>query len=181
MVDAILVRPREAGDLQTGRVDDVGVSFEGFDGDAHSGLTRLSDVRIRKTYAKHTVIRNTRQISILSTEEMIQIAERMGLPGILPEWVGANLLLAGIPELTLLPPSTRLVFSSGASLVVDMENEPCRFPGDIIEIHHPGYGKQFVAAAENRRGLTAWVEKEGRIHMGDTVALHLPPQRIWHL
>lgn len=35
----------------------------------------------------------------------------------------------------------------GASLVVDMENEACSFPGELIDQHHPGYGKYFVKAA----------------------------------
>ena len=93
--------------------------------------------------------------------------------------VGANLLLSGIPDLTLLPPSSRLIFSSGASLVVDMQNAPCAYPGKVIDEHHPGKGKGFPRAAIDRRGLTAWVEREGSIATGDNVELHIPPQRIY--
>lgn len=179
VVETILVRNHGSEDLQTCRVDDVAVSFAGFAGDTHAGLTRLSDVRVRKTYTNKTIIRNTRQVSILSSEELHGIADHMGITEVRPEWVGANLVMSGIPELTLLPPSTRMIFSSGASLVVDMENAPCRYPGDMIDRHHPGYGRHFVAAAANKRGLTAWVEKEGHIRANDKVSLHLPPQRFW--
>lgn len=101
----------------------------------------------------------------------------MEIPQVLPEWLGANLVIAGIPTVSLLPGSTRLLFSSGAALVVDTENGPCRFPADIIERHYPGRGMKFIAAATHKRGVTAWVEKEGDICRGDTIAIHLPPQR----
>jgi len=51
-----------------------------------------------------------------------------------------------------LPPSSRLIFSSGVSLVVDMENAPCRYPGDIIEKHHSGKRHLFAKAAQGLRG-----------------------------
>ena len=60
-----------------------------------------------------------------------------------------------------------------------MENAPCAYPGEIIEHHHPGKGRGFPRAAINKRGLTAWVEREGIIATGDDVALHIPPQRIY--
>jgi hypothetical protein len=72
-----------------------------------------------------------------------------------------------------------LLFTGGAALVVDMENAPCAFPGRVIDQFHPGKGKQFTKAALHRRGVTAWVEREGRIELGDEVALHIPPQRIY--
>jgi len=107
------------------------------------------------------------------------IARAMGLESLKPEWLGANILLAGIPDFTLVPPSSRLIFSGGASLVVDMENEPCKGPGEIIEQNHPGYGKHFAKSALGLRGVTAWVEKEGTISEGDTLSLHIPPQRLY--
>ena len=103
----------------------------------------------------------------------------MGLDELPPEWVGANLVTRGIPDLSLLPPSTRLMFSSGATLIVDMENAPCRFVADVIEKHRPGKGSAFIAAAQHKRGVVAWVEKPGDIGLGDTIVLHMPPQRIY--
>lgn len=143
------------------------------------GLTRASCGRVQQQYAKNTEIRNVRQVTILSCEEMQQIANAMDIPTLLPEWVGANLSLSGITTLSQLPPSSRLIFEGGVSLVVDMENGPCKHPGDIIERHHPGHGKHFASAAMNQRGVTAWVEREGTIRQSEHVRLHIPPQRLY--
>ena len=178
-VEATLVNRDRDATLASARVEQVEVSFGGFKDDSHAGLTRAACVRTKEQYREGTEIRNTRQISILSQEELDEVANTLDLSVVEPEWVGANLLLSGIPELTLLPPSSRLIFSSGASLVVDMENAPCAYPGRVIEEHHPGKGKAFPRAAVHRRGLTAWVEREGSIATGDEVELHIPPQRIY--
>ncbi len=175
---AVLINSDER-DLCTQPVDGVDADFGGFPGDVHHGVTRASCVRVRRQYPIGTEIRNTRQISILAADDLDAIAAELGIASLLPEWVGANLLLQGIPTLTELPPSTRLIFPSGAALVVDMENEPCKFPGEIIEQHHPGQGRGFARAARGRRGVTAWVERPGRIATGDAVAVHLPPQRLY--
>ncbi|SET37663.1 MOSC domain-containing protein [Oceanicella actignis] len=157
----------------------VEATFEGFAGECHGGLTRPSCSRVAAQYPKGTEIRNARQVSILSVEELADIAARMGLEALRPEWLGANLVLEGIPDLTLLPPSSRLIFASGASIVVDMENGPCQFPAQEIERERPGKGKGFKPAAEGRRGLVGWVERPGPIALGDEVRLHVPPLRLY--
>ena len=178
-VAAVLVNASGDKALEKYRAEAVRVTYEGFEGDSHSGLTRQSCVRVKQQYGIGAEIRNVRQISILSREELAEVAGTMEIPEVLPEWVGANLLLEGIPEFTRIPPSTRLIFAGGASLVVDMENGPCKFPGDVIEKHHPGRGGLFARAALGKRGVTAWVEREGEIRAGDRVEVHIPPQRIW--
>ncbi len=166
-------------DLESAPLNSVDVGYEGFIGEAHGGLTRPSCSRVKLQYPRGTEIRNTRQISILSREELDAVAADMGLDTIAPEWVGANLILEGIPALTQLPPSSRLIFSGGVSLVVDMENGPCRFAAEQIETHRPGKGMRFAKVADGRRGVTAWVEKTGTMALGETVRLHIPPQRIY--
>jgi hypothetical protein len=158
---------------------EVMARFDGPEGEAHGGLTRLSDSRVTAQYKKGTVIRNTRQFSILSAEELALIAADMGMDAFDPRWVGASIVLQGIPDLTLVPPSSRLQFPSGATLVVDMENRPCVLPAPVIDAEHPGKGRAFKPAANNRRGVTAWVEREGLIRMGDRVRLHIPDQPVW--
>jgi MOSC domain-containing protein YiiM len=128
-------------------------------------------------YPKGTPIRNVRQVSVVSVEEMGEIAAAMGLEAVRPEWLGANLVVEGLADFTLVPPSSRLIFEGGAGLVVDMENAPCQFPAREIEHEHPGKGAGFRAAAKHRRGVTAWVEREGRIAVGEGFRLHVPPQR----
>lgn len=179
--EVILVNSTPDEDLSSRRIKSVAVSYAGFDGESHSGLVRTSCVRVRHQYPQGTEIRNTRQISILSIEELKLIAATMGVDELLPEWLGANLLLSGIPNFSQIPPSTRLIFDGGASLVVDLENSPCKYPGDIIESHHPGFGERFAKAAVGRRGITAWVEREGEIKTGDGIRLYIPPQRIYEI
>lgn len=179
-VEAILVNPdKDDKSITTSRIEEVAAGFDGFAGERHSGLVAKSDVRYRKQYEKGTPIRNTRQITMLSVEDLEQIAENLAVERIEPEWLGGNLVVSGIPKFTEVPPSSRLIFTSGASLVVDNENEPCRYPADIVDKNFPGAGARFVAAARNLRGTVGWVEREGHIRVGDKIALHIPPQRIY--
>jgi MOSC domain len=170
------VADREAS-LRSAAVQAVALTFAGIEGESHSGLVRPSCSRVTGQYPKGTPIRNVRQVSIVSAEETAAVAEAMGLPALRPEWLGANLVVEGLPDLTLVPPSSRLVFAGGAALVVDMENAPCQFPAREVEREHPGKGTAFRGAAKHRRGVTAWVEREGRIAVGEAFRLHVPPQR----
>lgn len=178
-VSGLFVNSNREEGLESVSLDSVTASYEGFDGEDHGGLTRPSCSRVKLQYKKGTEIRNSRQISILGKEELQAVAEEMGLDEIAPEWVGANLILEGIPLLTQLPPSSRLIFEGGAALVVDMENGPCRFAAEQIETHRPGKGMSFAKVAAGRRGVTAWVEKTGDIALGEEVRLHIPPQRLY--
>jgi len=180
-VQVILVNSTADEDLSSSQVASVEVSYAGFAGESHSGLVRKSCVRVRHQYTQGTEIRNTRQISIVSIEELAVIADNMGIAELKPEWLGANLVVCGIPNFSQIPPSTRMIFSGGASLVVDLENSPCKYPGEVIERHHPDFGNLFAKAAVGHRGVTAWVEREGHINTGDSISLYIPPQRIYEI
>ena len=156
----------------------VEVGWEGFDGDCHSGLTRPACVRVKRQHPQGTEIRNTRQISIVSAEELAAIAEAMGLEQVAPEWLGASMVVNGVPDFTLIPPATRLVFENGVCLTVDTENAPCALPAKVIERYHPGVGRSFPEKARNKRGVTAWVERPGALAIGDRARLHVPPRRL---
>ena len=177
--DVILVNSTPDEDLSSSRIESAEVTYQGFQNESHSGLVRKSCVRVRNMYAEGTEIRNTRQISILSSEDLAQIAGNMGVSHLEPEWVGANLVLSGIPNFTRLPPSTRLLFEGGAAIVIDVENSPCKYPGEIIDRHHPGSGKLFANSAVGLRGVTGWVEREGRISTGDSIRVFIPPQQMY--
>jgi MOSC domain-containing protein YiiM len=118
-------------------------------------------------------------VTLVSAEELAEIAAAMGIPVAKPEWLGANIVTSGIPDLTLLPPSSRLQFTSGATLVVDMENHPCRQVADVILQYHPDVETGFINAGWNKRGLTAWVEREGVVSSGDAMVVWVPQQRIY--
>lgn len=173
-----LVEDREAA-LPSRQRDALDLTFAGPSGDSHGGLTRPSCSRVMGLYARNTSIRNTRQVSILSDEELKTIAEAMGLPALDPSLLGATLVLRGLPDFSHLPPSSRLLADSGACLVVDMENRPCTLPARPIETAHPGFGARFKAAAKGRRGVTAWIEAEGRLAVGDRLRLFVPDQPAW--
>ena len=175
-LDQLLVYSGEEG-APSQQIESVDVSFSGFAGEAHSGLTRESCSRVKKQYPKGTEIRNTRQITILSQEELGEIAAKLEIPELDPAWLWANCVMSGLPDLSSVPPSSRMIFTSGVSLVIDMENAPCRYPGDMITQHHPEAGKYFANRAAGLRGVTAWVEREGKLQVGDTFVLHCPLAR----
>ena len=179
-IERIFVNAEPEADRTASEADRVRAGFAGLEGDAYASLTRPACVRTKRQYQPGTNIRNVRQITIVSTEELADIGEAMNLPGpVEPDWMRANLVVSGLPDFTQLPPSSRLILDNGASLVVDMENEACSFPGDLIDRQFPGRGKFFVKAAWGRRGVTAWVEREGDIWRGATFTLHIPPQRLY--
>lgn len=168
-----------AAALRSKPLSSVNASFKGLDGEDHGGLTRASCARVTMQYPRNTEIRNTRQICIVSAEELMQIAARMGLDQFDPEWCGASMVIEGIPDLSHIPPSTRLQINNVATLTVDMENRPCNLPAKVIEEDAPGFGKAFKSAAKDLRGVTAWVEREGEIALGDDVTVHIPDQPVW--
>ena len=173
------VVPKLAKGIRAEARSEVFASYAGFEEDVHAGLTRPSCVRMTATYPKGTEIRNVRQLSILSAEELAGIATDMGLDNLDPVHLGASIVIQGIPDFTHVPPNARLQAESGATLTVDMENLPCVLPGREIDRDTPGHGAKFKSAAWNRRGVTAWVEREGLLKLGDTLRLFIPDQPAW--
>jgi len=155
------------------------LSLDGAEGEAHSGRTRESCSRVMEQHERGTIIANTRQLTILSDEELAETAFALHIPRVAPEWVGASIVLRGLPDLTHLPPSSRLQGPDGATLVVDMENRACVLPGKVLEHFHPGTGSRYKPAAQGRRGVTAWVERPGVLEIGQSLRLHIPDQRAW--
>lgn len=173
------VMTEDRDELTSPARDALDLTFEGVAGAFHAGLTRPADVRVKSQYPRGTPIKNERQLSIVSQEELDQIAADMGVPVIDPARLGATMVLKGLADFTFLPPSSRLQATSGATLTVDMENLPCQFPAKSLEVVHPGQGRTFKPAAKGRRGVTAWVAAEGRVAVGDILTLHVPNQRAW--
>lgn len=129
------VPDREAS-LRAEPMVSVAATLEGLQGEAHGGLTRPSCVRVTMLHEKGTEIRNTRQLSILSVEENAAIAAEMGLDTLDPVWLGASMVIAGIPDFSHIPPGSRLQTGAGTTLVVDLENGPCNWPGKEIGRAH---------------------------------------------
>lgn len=172
------VADRDAG-LRSAPVETLVLRFEGAEQESHGGLTRPACSRVAALHPRGTAIRNTRQLSLLCAAELAAIAAAMGLSELDPELVGANAVVEGLPDFTHLPPGARLQGETGATVTIDMENLPCQLPAREIERAAPGFGARFKAAAAGRRGVTAWVEREGTWRLGERLSLFVPAQRPW--
>jgi hypothetical protein len=167
--------------FRTHTVDGLDLTFEGIAGDRHGGFTRRSGGR-EPWYPRGTSMRNERQVSILGVEDLAAIATDLKIDRLEPGWIGGNLVLEGLPDLSMIPPRTRLFFAGGVTLAVDGQNAPCRFSGRSIAVEHRGRDDldlAFVRAAKRRRGLVAWVEIPGRIVAGEAVEARIPEQWIY--
>ena len=192
-------------------VEALELTYDGIAGDFHAGQTRASGSR-EPWYKRGTEMRNERQLSILSREELATIADAMGIVKLEPGWIGANVVLDGIPEMTFLPARTLLFFEGGVTLRIDGHNGPCRIAGGEIaralgasrqggamggpmggamdvsgaEVPEKDFdwtrtdmALNFVEAAHMRRGLVAWVEREGTIRPGEEVTARIWEQWIY--
>ena len=171
----------DGGSFRSRPVDGLTLDFAGIAGDFHAGMTRRSGSR-EPWHPRGTEIRNDRQVSIVSSAELAEAARLMDLPEIAPAWIGANLVLDGIPNLSRLPPGTKLLFAGGAALSVEAENGPCRIAGASIGEHfalREGLDLLFPKLARHRRGVVATVEKPGTIARGEEVTLRLPVQWVY--
>ena len=179
-------------DFVSNPVEQLELTYEGFAGDHHSGLTRLSGVR-EPWHQRGIEMRNERQISLLASDELAEVAANMNLEKIEPGWIGANLGIDGINNFSLLPPRSVLIFEGGVTLRVDGYNGPCRVSGASIAAHVGAPGRQsdaepsaidlalaFVDAARMKRGLVAWVEREGVIRQGEKITGHVWEQRLYN-
>lgn len=170
-------------DFATGAVATLPLTFDGIADDFHEGATRRSGGR-EPWYPRGTEMRNERQVSILAPDDLEAIARGLGIAEVKPEWMGGNLLLEGIPRLSMLPPRTLLFFEGGVTLKVDGQNGPCKLTGRSIAeragvVDVTTTALDFVRVAKRLRGLVAWVEKPGTIRAGESVKARLPEQWIY--
>jgi hypothetical protein len=89
VVEAVLLMPPGEGAASIDKAE-VEVTWDGFVGDKHYGPTKSAGSS-QKPYPKGTEVRNTRQVSIVSAEELAEIAAAMDLPSVKADWVGANM------------------------------------------------------------------------------------------
>ena len=160
------------------------LSLDGFVGDKHRGFERIAaSYDLDPT---GTVRRNERQWSGVSLEELAIIRQRLDLKEPLDAGtLGANVCVEGIPEFSRLPKGSRLVFSSGAVLLVEEGNPPCADMGEQIAATYttnsgePVAGGMFPKYAMDLRGVVGVVDVPGRIQVGDEVVVQVyqPPGR----
>ncbi|TRD22478.1 MOSC domain-containing protein [Palleronia caenipelagi] len=160
-------------------VGEMPLSFDGLEGEVHAGRTRPSCARVLAQHPRGTEIANTRQIAIVSVEELDTIARGLDVERLDPAWLGASIAIEGLPDFSYIPPSSRLQAPDGTTLVVDMQNEPCTLVAKTLVEQIGDAGKRFKSAAAGLRGVTAWVERPGTLRIGDPLRLHIPNQRAW--
>jgi len=162
-------------------LDVLELSYGGIAGDRHSGLTRKSNSR-EPWYEKETEMRNEQQLSILSQEELSEVAKDLNVEKIKPEWLGCNICVSGIAHMSLLPPRTILMFEGGVSIRIDGDRGPCRISGRALAKQYEGRDDlefAFVKAAKHRRGLVGWVEIAGTIKAGEKFVARIWEQCIY--
>lgn len=169
IVEAIAITPKA---IPSTALDEVEATWEGLVGDKHFGLTMKAN-KFQAPYPKGGLIRNVRQLTIVSAEELAEIAARMRVAQIHPSWLGANVMLSGVHGLTQLPPGSRLYFEGGVGLVIEGENMPCVTAGGCLaeQVGCPELRSVFPKQAIGKRGLVAWVEKPGVIRNGERVTV----------
>jgi hypothetical protein len=163
------------------QLDELNLDFGGPVGDRHYGVTSISEVRQRWLYEPGVEIRNNRQVSVVDTGELSQIAERLGIDDLAPGTIADNVCTSGLSDLTALPALSRLVFASaddstadGAVVVLGGENMPCTIAGSLVADRYGTQPEKFPKAAIHLRGVTGWVERPGVIRAGAAVRVVAP-------
>lgn len=176
-VEALFITPK--GENVSKLIEGGIFTNEGLLGDRHFGITMLSNSRTPE-FPRGTIIRNRRQVSLVSQEELDATAKELGINEIKPEWLAANLLVSGIPHFSQLPVGARFFFAGGLVLFNDGENFPCKIPAKTVQNQYEqikGIQQNFIKAAMHRRGLVAWVEHPSQLVTPSTFEIELPP--VW--
>ncbi len=154
------------------------VELDGFVGDKHRSFERIAAAYDPDPTG--TVRRNERQWTGVSLEELAVIRERLDLKEpLMAATLGANICVQGIPDFSRLARGSRLVFPSGAVLVIEECNSPCADMGVQIAATHttnsggPVSGKMFPKHAVGLRGVVGVVDVAGSIETGDQVVVEV--------
>ncbi|MCP3996225.1 MAG: MOSC domain-containing protein [bacterium] len=179
VASVVSVHSGDQEDLHKDELEGALVDAEGFPGDGHRGFTRIAWKGDKDP--EGTVRRNERQWSGVASEELTIITERMDLARPLEaSTLGANLCVAGIQDFSHLPRGTRLIFPSGATLVVEETNPPCKEMGMQIAAAYqtkagvPADYRLFPKHSIGRRGVVGVVDVPGSIRAGDRVVVEIP-------
>ncbi len=170
----------DRGGFVTHAVPELALDMNGIVGNRHAGPTRPAGPR-EPWLPAGTPIRNDRQVSALSLEELALIARELRIAQAASELIGANLVIEGLADLSRIAPGSHLAiggswaghgkFDGGVVLRVEAYNKPCRKPGRALAAAHgrPELEFDFVQAAKSLRGLVLSVAHPGVVRPGDAV------------
>jgi hypothetical protein len=154
------------------------LELDGFPADSHRGFSRIA--QSWDPEPNGTVRRNERQWSGVSVEELETIREKLDLREPLSAaTLRANVCIQGVPHFSQLPKGSKLIFPSGAVLLVEEENPPCSWVGDQIDLTYttnsgePAAGKLFPKHAMGLRGVVGVVDVPGTIRSGEPVIVRI--------
>lgn len=188
VVEAVLLTPHDKLVAEPAGLIEISHAL-GVLGDRHGGRHRIGghdDALVELGYSKGTPTANVRQFSLVSREELNEIACVMGVPGgvMPPGLLAENLIFSGIPNLTdCLQAGMLLSFvrhpgelCPRALLAVWGPNQPCGYPQRNITSHFGGREEfkpkvSFRKAAQGRRGVVGFVYVPGTICPGDIVTV----------
>lgn len=149
----------------------IQANLDGLEGDRHYGFVKPADAR-DVGIKRGTPVRNWRQWSAVSVEELKVIAEKLSVSHVKPEWLMANICFSGMEELSKISGGAKILFPSGAILHVECENAPCIGPGKQIQKHFQQLSpSQFPKLAAGLRGIVGVVYCAGVINVGDVATL----------
>jgi hypothetical protein len=175
----------EGGGFPTSPVEALELTWDGIPGDRHGGRLRRADAR-QPWLPRGLEMRNDRQVSALSVDDLAAIAATLSMPETSPMLLGANLLIDGLPDFSRIGTGAHLcfggdwrgegTFDGGAILKIEAYNHPCRGPGRKLAAAHgrPELEFAFVKAARSLRGLVLSVSRPGVVRAGDPVVMTPP-------
>ena len=171
-------------DLSKEAHSSVQIESDGFVGDKHRGFTRIAASWDPEPTG--TVRRNERQWSGVSSEEIAKIQQAMNLvEPLTASTLGTNICIEGVPNFSQLTKGSKLIFPSGAVLIIEEENPPCAEMGEEIERVYttqsgePALGKMFPRHALHLRGVVGYVDIPGKITSGDEITVQVYETPEW--
>jgi hypothetical protein len=181
VVDVLLASKPGRHAFQSASQPQLTFDFEGIVDNRHRGWTRPADARV--PYLKRGVVmRNTRQVTMVSVEDLAEIARRLEIPTCTAACLGANIVVEGIANFSFLPRGAKLILSGELILTIEDQNEPCTQTGEALQQSHPERDDlrlKFPKHAVGLRGMLATVERPGTLVPNTDVTVRLPKQWIY--
>jgi hypothetical protein len=172
----------KSGSFVTQAVDQLVLGMDGIAGERHSGLLRPAGPR-EPWLPRGMMLRNDRQISALSADELATIAHGLDLTELEPGLTGANIVVDGIAGFSRIAPGSLIaigglwggkgLFDGEALLRVEAYNRPCRATGRKLATAHgrPELEFDFVRVARSLRGVVLSVAHPGNVRAGDPIVV----------
>ena len=183
--------------------DHLDIDFDGIAGDRHAGLTRTMQ-NYESAHLRGMTIANDKHVSLVSEDDMVEIAEMLGLDiatveeraeepiaQYMARRLAANMLITGAALNELATPGLILAFgdtteSVRAAIRITEYNAPCKKPHinlinhlRAIDLQLSGNDfeeqkERFKEIAAGRRGWVASTYVAGEIAVGNSLFSHRP-------